>query len=151
MGRTFHYSFADPSHSLSFSNFRSKQFEHAQMWYRAVYPASCTARTSHRPNGSGGPCPLTRPDDVDVRPSAVSNCQSLLARSVTKRGPSMGRFIRIGVDLAKNNFRVHAFASDGAPAVKRKLTRSKMHRFFSQIEATWALLLTRLVLPTKRL
>jgi transposase len=63
----------------------------------------------------------------------------------------MGTFIRIGVDLAKNNFRVHTFASDGAPAVKRKLTRSKMHRFFSQIEATWTRQLTRLILPTKRL
>jgi transposase len=43
-------------------------------------------------------------------------------------------FIRIGVDLAKNYFQVHALASESSPAVKRKLTRSKMHRFFSQIE-----------------
>ena len=48
----------------------------------------------------------------------------------------MEKFIRIGVDLAKNYFQVHALASEGA-AVKRKLTRSKMHRFFSQIEPSF--------------
>ena len=49
----------------------------------------------------------------------------------------MGKFIRIGVDLAKNYFQVHALASESSPAVKRKLTRSKMHRFFSQIEPSF--------------
>jgi transposase len=48
----------------------------------------------------------------------------------------VGKFIRIGVDLAKNYFQVHALASEGSPAVKRKLARSKMHRFFLQIEAS---------------
>jgi len=43
-------------------------------------------------------------------------------------------FIRIGVDLAKNYFQIHALASEGDPAVTRKLKRSKMHEFFSQIE-----------------
>jgi transposase len=47
------------------------------------------------------------------------------------------KFIRIGVDLAKNYFQVHALASEGSAAVKRKLTRSKMHRFFSQIEPSF--------------
>jgi len=47
------------------------------------------------------------------------------------------KFIRIGVDLAKNYFQVHALASESSPAVKRKLTRSKMHRFFSQIEPSF--------------
>ena len=46
----------------------------------------------------------------------------------------MGKFIRIGVDLAKNYFQVPALVNEGSAAVKRKLTRSKMHRFFSQIE-----------------
>jgi transposase len=44
------------------------------------------------------------------------------------------KFIRVGVDLAKNYFQIHALASEGAPAVTRKLKRSKMHEFFSQIE-----------------
>lgn len=49
----------------------------------------------------------------------------------------MEKFIRIGVDLAKNYFQVHALASESSPAVKRKLARSKMHRFFSQIEPSF--------------
>ena len=36
----------------------------------------------------------------------------------------MEKFIRIGVDLAKNYFQVHALASESSPGVKRKLTRS---------------------------
>ena len=46
----------------------------------------------------------------------------------------MKKFIRIGVDLAKNYFQVHALASEDSPAIKRKLKRSKMHEFFSKIE-----------------
>ena len=46
----------------------------------------------------------------------------------------MKKFIRIGVDLAKNYFQVHALASEGGPAVTRKLKRAKMLEFFSQIE-----------------
>ena len=46
----------------------------------------------------------------------------------------MKKFIRIGVDLAKNYFQIHALASEGAPAVTRKMTRVKMREFFSQIE-----------------
>ena len=46
----------------------------------------------------------------------------------------MKKFIRIGVDLAKNYFQVHALVSDVGPRVTRKLRRSKMHEFFSQIE-----------------
>ena len=46
----------------------------------------------------------------------------------------MKKFIRIGVDLAKNYFQVHALESENGRAVTRKLKRSKMHEFFSQIE-----------------
>ena len=45
----------------------------------------------------------------------------------------MKQFIRIGVDLAKNYFQIHALSSEGAPAIKRKVTRRKMREFFSQI------------------
>jgi transposase len=63
------------------------------------------------------------------------------------------KFIRIGVDLAKNYFQVHALVSEVGPAVTRKLRRSKMHEFFSQIEpcligrahGIWALSATKLV------
>lgn len=46
----------------------------------------------------------------------------------------MKTFIRIGVDLAKNYFQIHALESEGGPAVARKLTRTKMREFFSRIE-----------------
>lgn len=46
----------------------------------------------------------------------------------------MQKFIRIGVDLAKNYFQVHALISEGGSAITRKLTRSKMREFFSQTE-----------------
>lgn len=47
----------------------------------------------------------------------------------------MQQFIRIGVDLAKNYFQIHALGSeDGSSIVRRKLTRSKMREFFSKIE-----------------
>ncbi len=46
----------------------------------------------------------------------------------------MQKFIRIGVDLAKNYFQVHALVSEGGSVVTRKLTRSKMREFFAQIE-----------------
>ncbi len=46
----------------------------------------------------------------------------------------MKKFIRIGVDLAKNYFQVHALESENGPAVTRKLKRSKMHEFFLKIE-----------------
>ncbi len=46
----------------------------------------------------------------------------------------MKKFIRIGVDLAKNCFQVHALESEGGKAVARKLTRSKFAAFFEGVE-----------------
>jgi transposase len=46
----------------------------------------------------------------------------------------MQKFIRTRVDLGKKYFQIHALASEGGPAVTRKLTRLKMREFFSQIE-----------------
>ena len=45
----------------------------------------------------------------------------------------MKKYIRIGVDLAKNYFQIHALVSEGGPAVTRKLRRSKMHEFFRRL------------------
>lgn len=42
----------------------------------------------------------------------------------------MKTFIRIGVDLAKTYFQVHALESEGGRVVSRKLTRAKMFTFF---------------------
>ncbi len=45
----------------------------------------------------------------------------------------MQHFIRIGVDLAKTYFQVHALSSEGGPALRRKLHRSKVRAFFAGI------------------
>jgi hypothetical protein len=42
----------------------------------------------------------------------------------------MKQFIRIGVDLAKNSFQVHALESEDGRATTRKLSRSAMRAFF---------------------
>ncbi len=44
----------------------------------------------------------------------------------------MKKFIRIGVDLAKNYFQVHAIESEGGRVVSRKLTRAGMSKFFGE-------------------
>jgi len=41
----------------------------------------------------------------------------------------MKTFIRVGVDLAKNYFQIHALTDEGAPAVTRKLRRSNVLEF----------------------
>ena len=42
----------------------------------------------------------------------------------------MTQSIRIGVDLAKNSFQVHALQSEDGRATTRKLSRSAMRTFF---------------------
>ena len=46
----------------------------------------------------------------------------------------MKQFIRIGVDLAKNSFQVHALESEDGHATTRKLSRSAMRAFFVGIK-----------------
>ncbi len=48
----------------------------------------------------------------------------------------MKTFIKIGVDLAKNYFQIHAIEREGAPPLIRKLSRAKFREFFSKIAAT---------------
>ena len=45
----------------------------------------------------------------------------------------MEQFIRIGIDLGKRYFQLHGLASEDHPAVRRKLTRAKMHGFFASL------------------
>lgn len=45
----------------------------------------------------------------------------------------MKEFSRIGVDLAKGFFQVHALEREGAPAVTRKLSRAKFPAFFAGV------------------
>ncbi|MDQ6869636.1 MAG: IS110 family transposase, partial [Pseudomonadota bacterium] len=42
----------------------------------------------------------------------------------------MKEFIRIGVDLAKNYFQIHALESEGGHAATRKLSRQAVRKFF---------------------
>ena len=44
----------------------------------------------------------------------------------------MREFIRIGVDLAKNYFQVHALESEDGQATIRKLSRQAMRKFFAE-------------------
>src|SRR3984893_6690526 len=84
--------------------------------------------------------PFFNPPNLMMWTASPQRHQSAKAwsRAAPQRGrPSVKKFMRIGVDLAKNYFQVHALASESSPAVKRKLTRSKMHRFFSQIEPSF--------------
>ena len=46
----------------------------------------------------------------------------------------MRKFIRIGIDLGKNYFQVHALESEDRKATTRKLSRLAMRKFFSEIE-----------------
>jgi transposase len=46
----------------------------------------------------------------------------------------MKKFIRIGVDLGKNYFPVHALASEDGQPRTRKLSRKAMRKFFSGID-----------------
>ena len=46
----------------------------------------------------------------------------------------MKEFIRIGVDLGKNYFQIHALESEDGHAATRKLSRQAMRKFFSEIE-----------------
>ena len=46
----------------------------------------------------------------------------------------MKEYIRIGVDLAKNSFQVHALESEGGRAMTRKLSRSAVRTFFASLK-----------------
>ena len=46
----------------------------------------------------------------------------------------MKEFIRVGVDLAKNYFQIHALESEDGHAATRKLSRQAMRKLFSEIE-----------------
>ena len=53
-------------------------------------------------------------------------CRSRIGKPVHEN------LIRIGIDLAKNFFQVHAIEREGEPAVTRKLSRGKVLAFFAQ-------------------
>src|SRR5271169_5872055 len=84
-----------------------------------------------RPERRGPSVPMTRNDGVDGPPKR-HRVPKVVAGAPQPGRPSMNRFIRIGVDLGKNHFQVHALEREGDAAVRRKLSRSKMRAFFGQ-------------------
>ena len=46
----------------------------------------------------------------------------------------MKEYTRIGVDLAKNYFQIHALPSEGGPALNRKLRRAQLREFFAKVK-----------------
>src|SRR5580700_6081701 len=46
----------------------------------------------------------------------------------------MRKYIRIGVDIAKNCFQVHALESEDCSATKRRLSRSGIVKFLAEVE-----------------
>jgi transposase len=46
----------------------------------------------------------------------------------------MQKYIRIGIDIAKNSFQVHALESEDCSATKRKLSRSGIVKFLAEVE-----------------
>ncbi len=45
----------------------------------------------------------------------------------------MGKITTIGLDLAKSVFQVHGSDSEGHPVLRKKLRRSQVFRFFSDL------------------
>jgi transposase len=43
------------------------------------------------------------------------------------------KIVTVGLDLAKNVFQVHAIAADGAVLIRRKLLRTEVIRFFTEL------------------
>src|ERR1700730_11165628 len=71
-------------------------------------------------------------DSVDCPTSAASKCQDVVAGAPQRGRPSMKEFIRVGVDLGKNYFQIHALASEDGRAATRKLGRQAMRKLFSE-------------------
>src|SRR5262249_807529 len=90
-----------------------------QMLRRIVPTAERTVSPGQRPKA------IDKGAAIRERPLMASTIWCLPSEAVKQ-------FIRIGVDLAKYYFQIHALSSAGAPAIKRKVMRRKMREFFSQ-------------------
>ena len=79
-------------------------------------------------------------DGVDGAPNGISVPRWSLSSTPSEGKPSMGKPIRnfstvtrIGLDLAKRVFQVHAVDAKGEIVVARKLTRSQLIPFFAEL------------------
>lgn len=65
-------------------------------------------------------------------PLTASKCQGVAAGAPQGGRPSIKKFIRIGVDLGKNCFQLHALESEDGRAKTRRLSRQAMGMFFPE-------------------
>ena len=79
-------------------------------------------------------------DGVDGAPNGISVPRWSLSKPHLKGKPSMSKSIRnlstvtrVGLDLAKRVFQVHAVDARGEIVVARKLTRSQLIPFFAEL------------------
>ena len=79
-------------------------------------------------------------DGVDGAPNGISVPKMVVVETPSEGKPSMGKSIqklssvtRVGLDLAKRVFQVHAVDSNGEVVVTRKLARGRLVGFFSEL------------------
>src|SRR3984957_17055528 len=73
-------------------------------------------------------------DGVDG-PLTASVCQSWVRQRTNQREPSMTEITRIGVDIAKNVFEVHAVNAQEQVVVRRSLRRNQVLAWFGKLPA----------------
>src|SRR5579875_1244655 len=88
---------------------------------------------SYRQQSRGWPA-FAGHDGVDG-PLTASTCQSWVHQRTNQREPSMTEIIRVGIDLAKNVFEVHAVNAADQVVVRRSLRRNQVLTCFSRLPA----------------
>src|SRR3984957_17733581 len=134
----------------------SRTFSHGPFSFAFSSPETVQRRRNHGNLRSAPPVAkfrgvLTRPrsicrvrhaagNDGGRAPRTASPCQDGRYQNPSERKPSMGKSIRnlstvtrVGLDLAKRVFQVHAVEAKGEIVVARKLTRSQLIPFFAEL------------------
>ncbi len=71
---------------------------------------------------------MSASDDVDGSPPLAQNDLWRAGRRTT-----MGNVRTIGLHIAKNVFQVHGVDADGTAAVRQRLTRGRLLKFFAKL------------------
>ena len=79
-------------------------------------------------------------DGVDGAPGGIERAKMVVVTNPSEGKPSMGKSIknassvtRVGLDLAKNVFQVHAVDANGEVVVARKVRRGELIEFFAEL------------------
>ena len=77
---------------------------------------------------------------MDGAPNGIKRAKMVVVETPSEGKPSMSKSIRnlvtvtrVGLDLAKRVFQVHAIDANGEIVVARKLTRSQLIGFFAEL------------------